>query len=980
MKTKMKSAFAFIAVALMIMVAVVPMVSVFSDEADAAVAPSAAEYDNSVKTPIVISGKLLNADGTTAVANSKIVANIATGVGTGTYYGYTNASGEFAISITQEKGTALGDIVLTVDGNEVIMDATGAYIYNGAYGITFPTVTLKNVNSNESVNIIAGTVLVSGKLELKGSAVGVNVSTSIIGADGSVTSKADGTFSFYGVVGKTYTLTASAVGTTFAIGAAPANTYTVKASGNTEIVLKAADYLLYGTTTVPKFTLSAISAPATGTVASVTGLATPTFSTVTDASGNNTYYYYSKITYSTDASTLAFSTSTFDVNFEATSGITSQKTNSLPTLVRGTPVTGHADCNIAVSPSNLIKGSVAVGDSTYSVPIVPTSVLLTGTYNNGTTDVTITKTAIVYGGEWFVGTEEAYTPTGGTATTAALTVTNIVPTVSVTGYTFALATTSGVIYSNNHVLVSGSVDKFVGKTASIAYTATGAVPASPAVLSAKIGDVAEVKTYRFYVPAGTSVTVNAPSTEYAPNVYTNVNVQKEIVVPEFKCPSDLITYTGKITLNGTAVAPDTKENMIAVSYDSGITFVPADITVVGTAYKIKTTIPITKVKISQLYKGGYEFNTELKTAATSGKGYYYVPVSITTIGEIPNIAVKTTDAYVKIANYGFDDESAVALSDVKVKFYQSSSATSYGTELATVAEKTTDANGIAKATLAKPLVKTDLKAGDYRIYAVITDANGHVFTNTIGDKAAYLVTTFSDDELAATDVPITAKADAKKIFGYLKTESGIIGNVDYTYDVFAGDKFIGTDKGKTVDGRFDLAYPDNATDIKLYVSGYGADVTGAPVLFNATTAGQFDKDVKVIPTVEKEYKVSYEGSYYDYVNVTTGNYAKGKVITLSAASEFTVEDTENLYADGYTKYTFKAWYVNGKQISTDAITSYTVGDENIVVSTDYTSEHVTVADGKQKDDGVDSNVMIIGIAAVVVALIAVVYAVIQKKE
>ena len=319
MKTKMKSAFAFIAVALMIMVAVVPMVSVFSDEADAAVTPSAVEYDNSVKTPIVISGKLLNADGTTAVANSMIVANIATGVGAGTYYGYTNASGEFAISITQEKGTALGDIVLTVEDDDVIMDATGAYIYNGAYGITFPAVTLKNVNSNESVNIIAGTVLVSGKLELKGSAVGVNVSTPIIGAEGTVTSKADGTFSFYGVVGKTYNLTASAVGTTFAIGAAPADKYTVKASGNTEIVLKAADYLLYGTTTVPKFMFSAISEPATGTVASVTGLAAPTFSTVTDTSGNNTYYYYSKITYSTDASTSAFSTSTFDVNFEATS-------------------------------------------------------------------------------------------------------------------------------------------------------------------------------------------------------------------------------------------------------------------------------------------------------------------------------------------------------------------------------------------------------------------------------------------------------------------------------------------------------------------------------------------------------------------------------------------------------------------------------------------------------------------------------------
>ena len=962
MKSKMKSAFAIIAVALMIMVAVVPMVSVFSDEADAAVAPSAVEYDNSVKTPIVISGKLLNADGTTAVANSMIIAKIASGTGAGTYYGYTDTSGEFAISITQEKGTALGDIVLTVDGNEVIMDATGAYIYNGAYGITFPAVTLKNVNSNESVNIIAGTVLVSGKLELKGSAVGVNVSTSISGAEGTVKSKADGTFSFYGVVGKTYTLTASAVGTTFAIGAAPANTYTVKASGNTEIVLKAADYLLYGTTTVPKFTFSAISAPATGTVASVTGLAVPTFSTVTDASGNNTYYYYSKITYSTDASTSAFSTSTFDVNFDASSGITSQKTNSLPTLVRGTPVTGHADCNIAVNPSNLISGSVAVGDSTYSVPIVPTSVLLTGTYNNGTTDVTITKTAIVYGGEWFVGTEQAYTPTGGTATTTTLNVTKIVPTVSVTGYTFALATTSGVIYSNNHVLVSGSVDKFVGKTANITYTATGAVPASPAVLSAKIGGVGEVKTYKFYVPAGTSVTVNAPSTEYAPNVYTNANVQKEIVVPEFKCPSDLITYTGKITLNGKAIKID--EEKIAYSVDGGMTFTAFDSSTIKFdanntySFKLSKTIDVKDifVKIAQKTGIGYAFDTTLKTAATSGTDYYYnfYGVTGTAVADIP---VKAEEISVTVKDGNTPSENIIE--GQKVNFYMSKKALADVVEdkkKVDLGSATTNAKGIASIMAGK------VGSSGYNIYAI---PEGDA---TLG---AYVLSGIN-----VTDGMIISTS--KTTSGTIITDKGVIVSdpkVSYV-EYNATGIVLGEGKAKVVDGKYYIVSKSDVSKVVIKVDGY--ELVNDTVTVGSMTADL--KDAKAVAPIVVKHNVSYEGSYYNYVNVTTGDFAKGKVITLSAASEFTIEDTENLYADGYTKYTFKAWYVNGKQISTDAITSYTVGDENIVVSADYTSEHVTVADGKEKDDGVDSNVMIIGIAAVVVALIAVVYAVIQKKE
>ena len=1005
MKSIMKSAFAIIAVALMIMVAVVPMVSVFTEENGVDAAVAAKEYDNSVADPIIISGKLLQADGTTAIANSIVYATISTGTGAGTYatistgtgagtyVGYTNASGEFSISITQETGTALGDIVLSVEDGEIIMNAAGAYIYNGAYGLSFPSVTLKNVTGDESVNIIAGSVLVTGKLALKGSDTGVNAYDIVIsGAEGTVKTAADGTFSFYGIVGNEYTMTASAVGTTFAYKATTDGKYTVKASGNSDIVLKAADYLLYGTTTVPAFTFSAMSTPATGTVASVTELASPTFTTLADGS----YYYYAKITYNTDASTSAFSATTFDVNFVANSGIASQKTNTLPALTRGTTVTGQADCNISVSPSNLISGSVAVGDATYSVPLVSTTqfsaVTLTGTYVDGSTTTSVTRTAVLSGGKWFVGTEYTYTPSGGSATTVALTVTKIVPTVSVTGYTFTPVTSSGVIYSNNHVLVSGEVSYFEGMTANVVYTATTgtALPASPAVLTKAIGSAAAVNTYKFYVPAGTSVTVNAPSATngtYTPNVFTNVNVQSAITVPEFKYVANSYTYKGTITLNGTPVAPDVTEKMFAVSYDNGITFVPVAFTLDtdGVTYVIKSAYAITDIKVSQLYDGGYTFATSKLSPATSGAGYYYNITDITTAGSGPTIisaiAVKTTTAYVKITNFAIDDEKAVALSGITVKFYQSSSSSSIGTEIAS-ASVTTDASGVAQATIAKPLAKSELKTGDYRIYAVVTSTD-HTFSPTIGTNAAYLVTTFGSS-IAAEDVPITAMADAVNIYGYLKTDSGIIGNVDYTYDIFVGSdkKYFESSAGKTVDGKYSLYCPDDAKEIKLYISGYGSDATGAPVTIDVAIVGQQDKTVVVVPASVTNYKVSTSGLYSDKINVATGNsYVKGDVITFSAISEYKVEDSKNQYTDGYTKYTFKAWYVNGKQVSTDAVTSYTIGDESIVVSADYTVEHVTTGEVKvEEKQGVDSTVLVIGIAAVVIALIAVIYAVIQRKN
>ena len=68
--------------------------------------------------------------------------------------------------------------------------------------------------------------------------------------------------------------------------------------------------------------------------------------------------------------------------------------------------------------------------------------------------------------------------------------------------------------------------------------------------------------------------------------------------------------------------------------------------------------------------------------------------------------------------------------------------------------------------------------------------------------------------------------------------------------------------------------------------------------------------------------------------------------------------------------------MNGVKVSDDLEYVYTV-TENCLVYADYKeSTYETVSD----DNGISPSVLVIGIAAVIVALIAVVYTVIQKKE
>ena len=115
------------------------------------------------------------------------------------------------------------------------------------------------------------------------------------------------------------------------------------------------------------------------------------------------------------------------------------------------------------------------------------------------------------------------------------------------------------------------------------------------------------------------------------------------------------------------------------------------------------------------------------------------------------------------------------------------------------------------------------------------------------------------------------------------------------------------------------------------------------------------------------------GEFYTVYNAT--NAQVGDKIILRA-SEVAYKPLEDGNETTVVKYKFDGWYVNGVKVSDDLEYVYTV-TENCLVYADYKeSTYETVSD----DNGISPSVLVIGIAAVIVALIAVVYTVIQKKE
>ena len=117
----------------------------------------------------------------------------------------------------------------------------------------------------------------------------------------------------------------------------------------------------------------------------------------------------------------------------------------------------------------------------------------------------------------------------------------------------------------------------------------------------------------------------------------------------------------------------------------------------------------------------------------------------------------------------------------------------------------------------------------------------------------------------------------------------------------------------------------------------------------------------------------------------------GNTATVSADGQFIVADDDAIYTDGQYIYTFAGWFVDNEKVSASPSFTFTM-TENVIIVPEYTVKYEKISDANAQVDpeiiieeitkentGIDTNVLIIGICAVIVALIAVVYAVIKKE-
>ncbi|WP_400151589.1 hypothetical protein [Candidatus Methanarcanum hacksteinii] len=151
----------------------------------------------------------------------------------------------------------------------------------------------------------------------------------------------------------------------------------------------------------------------------------------------------------------------------------------------------------------------------------------------------------------------------------------------------------------------------------------------------------------------------------------------------------------------------------------------------------------------------------------------------------------------------------------------------------------------------------------------------------------------------------------------------------------------------------------------------GADVYTAVMNDNVV----YNDLVKVVVAPSLKANIMVNNDYVGYELSAD----KTKVY-LIANESYSVDATSSTGEKLVEKFVFDGWYVNGEKVSSKL--NYTVDnvDSNVVMANYVSDGYYEIDKPVQNDNGVSPTILAIGIAAVIVALIAVVYTVIQKKE
>ncbi len=299
------------------------------------------------------------------------------------------------------------------------------------------------------------------------------------------------------------------------------------------------------------------------------------------------------------------------------------------------------------------------------------------------------------------------------------------------------------------------------------------------------------------------------------------------------------------------------------------------------------------------------------------------------------------------------------------------------------------ANGVTDASTSLTYTVTAVNALGNQTSETVVKINGVKGVVVDVDDVDYYVvkvTTAGDYTAEGTYTTKNAKlvSTVAKYTGFIGTTDG---SGDLEYAIYSGSTLVYKGTGTTESSYYtitpDLSLGDKVI-VTYVVSSEDDTETYTAVMSNTATYNNLQlvvtaSDLKAKIIGGAVYGASTTTDYFTY----TLSSDKSKIY-LMAINSYNLPVSEVVGTDTVDKlvaqYVFAGWYVNGEKVSKDL--AYTVDnvDSNVVMALYEFDGYYEVEKPVSASNSIDPTVLAIGIVAVIIALIAVVYTVIQKKE
>ena len=550
-------------------------------------------------------------------------------------------------------------------------------------------------------------------------------------------------------------------------------------------------------------------------------------------------------------------------------------------------------------------------------------------------------------------------------------------------YTFSVVDANGKAIDNTGNVLSGDLYAYNGDIPVKGDALTIAADGTFKLVLPLVADDGKAVTYGYKVTSsnGYAFADVAKITE-AINVVKSTSALKTVVLQD-AAGEDLVTTAGTVKLfadGAEDTAPIIAKGVFSFVATAGVTYTYTfgDDVAVGTQ---KYTFDAKIADVDGVVKAKEETITGTVTDA-SGKA--------TTFGTTGGVTAK-------VDVYDADGEKIIIdgvplTSGVKTFTFvaEKSEVAYYIATIATTATAPVNTYTFEKSTVA------DIKANETKLLITLTTVNGVSkdigavdVTYTAGtevnmplvDTKYIIVDTTKVSEYSMTVGGNTYTSKTGAFVDYVADYSGSVGVPNVTgsvsYVIYKGSDVTGRGTGTVNAGKYELNDVDTSLGDKIVVTYVNSGKTYSAVL---NTAAKTTELVEVVPLDTSLIVLSGETDKITCKGVS----ADGKYVYLLAEKSYTkrVMGSTSTGSDGHDlaeKFKFDGWYVNGEKVSGEI--SYTADNtEGNIVAAYYVSDGYYETNKPVDKTGNNSSVMIIGIAAVIIALIAVVYAVIQKKQ